>query len=245
MCYILLMKFIFISWNVAGLPHLFNFSGTPTNKANRIYEKLKPYLDLEAVVVIHLQEMFDKKLIANFIECVRDDKYYYVYNPKRNKRFFGINSGMITVSNKKIDDHVFYKYKNSHGEDSFSNKGILASKIKNMWFINTHMQNQNVMIGMYNYAILAHKKQILEFGSFCRPLHSSKCFVSGDFNTSLHDFSRTVKFKEGYESKEPTINNTTPDFFFTNFTPSKIQKIEAIDYPELSDHKMIVMYGIT
>ena len=109
------MKFVFISWNVAGLPHLFNFSGTPTNKANRIYEKLKPYLDLEAVVVVHIQEMFDKKLIENFIECIRDDKYYYVYNPKKARRFFGINSGMITVSNKKIDDHIFYKYKNSHG----------------------------------------------------------------------------------------------------------------------------------
>jgi hypothetical protein len=245
MCYILLMKFVFISWNVAGLPHLFNFSGTPTNKANRIYEKLKPYLEIDALVVIHLQEMFDKKLIANFIECVKADKYYYVYNPKRTKRFFGINSGMMTISNKKIDEHTFYKYKNSHGEDSFSNKGILASKIKNTWFINTHMQNQNVMIGLYNYAILAQKKQFLEFGRFCKPLHSSKCFVSGDFNTSLHELSKNIKFKCGFEPPTATINDSTPDFFFSNFIPSKVQKIETVDHPELSDHKMIILYGIS
>jgi len=43
---------------------------------------------LEAVVVVHIQEMFDKKLIENFIECVRADKYYYVYNPKKSEAFF-------------------------------------------------------------------------------------------------------------------------------------------------------------
>jgi len=239
------MKFVFISWNVAGLPHFFNFSGTTTNKATKLYNILKRYLEINAVVVINIQEMFDIDLIEKFTKCVSNDNYNYCYNPKKVDKFFGINSGMITISNINIDDHKFYKYVHSHGEDSFSNKGILASKINNVWFINTHMQNEKVMIGFTHLASLAHKKQLNEFGKFCKKFHSNKCMVSGDFNTNIQLISKYIDFKLSLEPPEPTINNTTPDLFFANFIPKNIQNVEAINYPELSDHKMIIMYGIT
>lgn len=235
------MKFIFITWNIAGLPSIFNFSGTTVNKAEMIYNKLEPFLLLKDCVVINLQEMFDKGLLNNFIDILKSKKINYVYNPRKKNRFFGINSGLITISNCKINEHKFQSYVNSHGEDSFSNKGILSCKINGLLFLNTHMQNENVIIGFREAAAVAHRKQVMELNNYYNNLKSN-CLGSGDFNTTLQLLTKFIPFVNSWEPKESTINNTTPDFFFSNFSP-KIINIETKKYSELSDHRMVVMFG--
>jgi hypothetical protein len=239
---LLLMKLIFITWNIAGLPSLINFSGTPTQKADAIFDKLNNYLIEDKLVVVNLQEIFDKKLVKQLSQAVKNNNYYYSYNGKRANRFFGLNSGLMTISNYPIDEYNFKKYRNSHGEDSFANKGILSTKIMGYWFVNTHMQNDNVLIGMKNSAINAHFNQIKQFGNYFNNLRGSVLY-GGDFNVNIDKLAKTVSIEHYWSPNGTTVKGYTPDLTFANF---KIKNciIKTEDYPELSDHKMVILEGL-
>jgi len=182
------MKLLFITWNVAGLPHLVNFSGTGTNKAKPITNILRKYLETpDTLVVINLQELFDEKLI-NQLEYKLHN--YNVYcPPEKAKSFFGISSGLMTITNHPFDFKEFKKYANSHGEDSFANKGFTVTKIKGYLIYNTHTQNENVMIGVKKYGKNALKSQIKQFGESFNN-EKNPTIAGGDFNINESEFKK-------------------------------------------------------
>lgn len=239
---LLLMKIVFITWNIAGLPSLINFSGTQTQKADAIYAKLENYLIEDKLVVVNLQEIFDKKLLKDLTNIVKKHNYHYSYNGKKANRFFGLNSGLMTISNYPIDEFNFKKYKNSHGEDSFANKGILSTKIRGYWFVNTHMQNDNVMIGTKKLAINAHDQQITQFANYFSSLNGSVLY-GGDFNVNIDKLVKTIPVQYHWSPSGNTIKGNTPDLTFANFN-IKNCKVSTENYPQLSDHKMVILEGV-
>lgn len=233
------MKTIIITWNVAGLPYLINFSGTPVQKAYEILLILDTYLkNKNKVVVCNLQEMFDNGLIKDMIELLKNNGYYYYYNPFKKNKYFGINSGLFTISNHPITESKFIKYKNSHGEDTFSNKGISSCLINKIWFINTHMQNGNVMIGSKSDGTNAHYKQISELNNVLNN-EKGKYVCAGDFNMNLSELKKNIDIKHSWTPKIKTCINGTPDYIFTNFSiPNYLLSTKS--YDDLSDHKMVI-----
>jgi len=241
MCALLLMKVVFITWNIAGLPNLINFSGTSKNKVDAIYEEIDKYLKKDDLVVVNLQESFDTKLCKDLIERTKNRNYHYAFNGTKAKSFFGLNSGLMTISNYPIDEYHFEKYKDSHGEDSFSNKGILRTKIRGYWFVNTHMQNDNVMIGSKNTAIIAHNNQINQFAKLYENLNGSVLY-GGDFNVNIDKLAKTIPIEHFWSPTQYTIHKYTPDLTFANF-PIKNVKISTENHPQLSDHRMVILEG--
>ena len=240
---LLLMKIAFITWNIAGLPHLINFSGTQRQKADAIYEEIDKYLVEDKLVVVNLQELFDKKLRQQLTNLFRKNNYHYSFHGKKAKSFFGLNSGLMTISNYPIDEYHFEKYRNSHGEDSFSNKGILYTKIRGFWFVNTHMQNDNVLIGLKKSAKAAHINQINQFGRFYDNLNGSVLY-GGDFNVNIATLAKTIPIEHFWSPTQYTIHKYTPDLTFANF-PIKNVKISTENHPQLSDHRMVILEGVT
>lgn len=232
------MKTILITWNIAGLPYLINFSGTPVQKGEEIFSILNEYLKKPNVlVIVNLQEMFDSGLILDMINLLKKNNYHYYYNPYKKNKYFGINSGLFTISNHPIKDSKFIKYKNGYGEDNFSNKGITGCLINNIWVINTHMQNGNVMIGNVNEGFKAHKKQIKELHNFLN--NNNKYLCAGDFNIDLNDLKNEIDIKNSWSPKIKTCINGTPDYIISNFE-IKSPNLTTKNFEKLSDHRMVI-----
>ena len=234
------MKLIFITWNVAALPSLVNFSGTKTDKAKEIADVLLPYLETtNCLVVIHLQELFDAKLTKQLKYQFRNFKTYYP--SERANFFFGITSGLMTIANHPFDYTKFVKYNNSHGEDSFANKGFTMTKIRGFMFYNTHMQNENVMIGSKEIAKNALHQQIKQFGESFKN-ENCTTLAGGDFNIAKSEMNKLIDITYYYVPDCPTIFQNNPDFFCSNKS-IKNHKITCDDFPELSDHKIVILEG--
>lgn len=240
------MKFILITWNIAGLPYFFNFSGTSVEKGERIFEKIDEYLcNTDKLVVIHLQELFDSKLSEKIIKLCKSKSYCNIYPSQKANRFFGLNSGLMTISNMPVESHNFLAYTESYGEDSFANKGILSIKINDIWFVNTHLQNDNVMIGLKETAKNSLLHQINQFKDFYDVINdnNNKSLVAGDFNISIKELVKKMEIEHFWESNEPTIHHSKPDLIFANFLPKK-SDIEIVYHDNLSDHKMVLLSGL-
>ena len=110
------------------------------------------------------------------------------------------------------------------------------------WFVNTHMQNDNVVIGSKKSAINAHNQQITQFGNYFGSLNGSVLY-GGDFNVNIDKLAKTIPIEHFWSPRETTIQGYTPDLTFANFNVKNV-KIKTENYPELSDHKMVVLEGL-
>lgn len=79
--------------------------------------------------VICVQEMFDPKSQAIFIEKMREEYPYIIYDIGQ-RRSPMVGSGLLILSRFPIVDVQFHRYHNLKGLDIVSNKGFAAAKIK-------------------------------------------------------------------------------------------------------------------
>lgn len=168
------------------------------------------------------------KIIKNYDVCILQEYFndfflrrnFYLDNLKKHYNIGGknvisskiIDSGLLNISEFKLNFIDFVNFNNNKSVDILANKGFLVSKLvicnKELFIINTHLQNF-YKHEEYNCDIISHQLNIIDLYIRKHFFNKKKCNVNllvlGDFNRNINDIKWTYKPKYKIISKNPTV----------------------------------------
>lgn len=207
-----------VSWNVFLRPCILN-----DNQLLRS-EQIINYLLSTNADVLSLQEVFHKKARKKIINKLKS--HYPFHSKIGRKSFFGVSSGLLTLSKHKITNEEKIYFKQLKGSDKLSSKGAegvvihVSNSNKQIKIINTHFQ-----AGDDNSRKKIRKNQTEEIIKLKKKSDSIVVFT-GDFN---------IKFNsENYNNLKRKLSSS---FQIPKLT-SKIKHTA-----NFSDHTLFPSYG--
>jgi exonuclease III len=220
-----------ISWNIKLLPfNIFNI-----NKIDKITNIIKS----EDPDIICIQECFYSfyNTRNKFYKSLKD--YNYIFSTK--ERFKLTCGGVVLLSKYNFDEYKYIPFQNSSFPDSFSNKGFIAVRIRDIWVIGLHLQSD--VFTLFNIEDIQYKqiKQITNFINIIKK-KKYKIILLGDFNIDINNETNKKKLEDLipiklYYTKGVTYEDQYIDLLFSNMhTDIKIKTITD----DISDHNMII-----
>ncbi len=188
--------------NVLCFPENFTyfFGGMPP-WPDRIDALSKKIVSTNAAIVC-LQEIWDKEVACAFVELLKDEYFYFIYDPGNqygtlNPEEIGYNSGLFVASRVPLDNITFTPFEQMRPKKAGVKRGAVSAQVtigNTKWtLVATHLQN-----GSDEEAAMIRKGQ---FDQCSHLLGLDKGFILGDLN--INAFSE--EFKNNSLSKEFSI----------------------------------------
>lgn len=225
-----------ISWNIAALPYPFNHF---KNDDERIKNIINIINQLDADIIC-LQEVFDTKVK---LEICRGLYNYKCFTSNANT-CFGLNGGLLTAIRNDyiVISKLFYRFKNSTGEDRFGNKGILKLTLningKLLSIYNTHLQ-ANAKYCCFGDNVKIRNKQLEELKSF---IDNNDKIICGDFNTNYNIIMNYILYYNPLPinlNLKTTTWNDTVDFIFVYLNDIQTVSNYDVNKTQVSDHYIV------
>jgi len=236
------MKLKILSWNVAALPRLVNLFGNP---ADRIMGIIK-YMENSDADLICLQEVFDKKILDMITKQMKK-KYTLSFPKKKGKGY--ISSGLVVLSKRHILSSRFEIFKDSIGEDSMAEKGVLVTKLSKedfpneIFVLNTHLNADPMFTLSTLHPNVIRKSQLSVMSKLVKD-KNALYIICADLNQS----EKSNNFKTAIETLRKKFNvkvfvKDSQDYIiicYNDKTTLKTRKLVQPPYHKLSDHKPVL-----
>jgi endonuclease/exonuclease/phosphatase family metal-dependent hydrolase len=162
------------SWNVFLRPSILN-----DGQMDRV-ESIAAYMESSNADVLVLQEVFHRRARKRMVKNL--SKNYPHHTSVGPTTIWGVNSGVMIFSKRKIDDEKRISFKGGIGSDRMARKGAVAATLHirhhKIHIIGTHMQ-----AGGGKKREEVRKRQLRRIKKLTEQLDSSGIFIfAGDFN---------------------------------------------------------------
>lgn len=162
------------SWNVFLRPSILN-----DGQMERV-DSISAYMEKSNADILVLQEVFHRRARRKMVKNLSE--IYPHYTGLGPTNIWGINSGVMIFSKRKIDDEKRISFREGKGSDRMARKGAVAATLHvhqhKIHIIGTHMQ-----AGEGSKREKIRHKQLKKIKKLTHQLDSSGIFIfAGDFN---------------------------------------------------------------